>query len=1024
MTPLLCHNEESLALLQFKRSFVVNKSASSDASAYPKTISWNQQGENPDCCLWDGVVCDQYTGRVISLDLSSSCLYGSINSSSSLFHLRYLQSLNLADNHFNSSQIPSGFGSFQRLVDLNLSSSKFYGKIPLEIAGLSRLRSLDLTGDWDESNARMLELTSTDLTWLVQNLTHIEKLHLDNVDLSATIPEKVANLSSLSSLSLHYCRLLGIFPMGIFELPNLQFLNVGMNEELAGHLPEFHWGSPLKSLMLQYTKFSGGLPPSIGNLHSLTTLNIAQCKFWGQIPSSLGNLSNITVLILGENNFFGQIPSSFANLTQLTTFSILGNDNFSCGPLSWLEKQTEFTKLGLENCNISGEIPHFLKNFTRLNVLQLTSNRLRGQIPHWLTNLTRLVALDLGSNEFHGPFPRQISELANLEDIYLGRNHLSGNVNLNPFFNLQHMTTFHISDNDITLLHVTNANATLRKWHLLGLSSCNLREFPDFLRYQDKLRVLELIGNKIHGQIPSWLWNINRETLEVMALRFNFLTGFEQPALVSRLGNIRYLMLDGNKIQGPVPRPPPSIVQYSLSDNSLSGEISSTFCHLPNLYVLDLSFNNLSGMLPQCFFDKMNSLNILNLEQNFFRGTIPETLTNGSMLRMINLGHNALQGKLPRSLANHTMLEVLHVGDNQISDTFPFWLGALHNLQVLILRSNKLFGAVGSPATGFEFSKLRIIDISHNGFTGILPSKYFQKWNGMRNFDVDHFSYMTQNTTLSSFGFWVQQIYSYQLTLVNKGVSMDYKKLPQVFVAIDLSSNKFEGEIPESIATLKNLLLLNLSNNHLSGHIPSAIENLTVLESLDFSSNMLSGKIPHELSHLTFLSFLNVSCNQLIGPIPQGKQFATFENNSYKDNLGLCGFPLSKLCGNAGELPPSPPTDEDDEGSGGSSAYILWMIVAIGYASGVVVGVVAGLIFTAWKHEWFVETFGRRQQKRRRLKTRRGQRKFGFNKNKLFLKKFARLQLRACITGRSRPGGLDIPAQPVRAIKVGPSTAC
>ncbi|XP_038680906.1 receptor-like protein 7 [Tripterygium wilfordii] len=974
MTPLLCHNEESLALLQFKRSFIVDKSASSDASAYPKTISWNQQKENPDCCLWDGVVCDQHTGHVISLDLSSSCLYGSINSSSSLFHLRYLESLNLADNHFNSSQIPSRFGSFQRLVDLNLSSSKFYGKIPLEIAGLSRLRSLDLAGDLDESNARMLELTSPDLTWLVQNLTHIEKLHLDNVDLSAAIPEKVANLSSLSSLSLYRCGLLGRFPMGIFHLPNLQFLNVGVNEELVGHLPEFHWGSPLKFLSIPATKFSGGLPPSIGSLHSLTKLIIMYCNFSGPIPSSLGNLSNITVLALGKNNFFGQIPSSFANLTQLTTFPISGNDNFSCGSLFWLEKQTELTKLGLLNCNINGEIPHFLKNFTRLDYLQLWYNRLRGQIPHWLTNLTWLALLDLASNEFHGPFPHQISELVKLEAIYLSENHLSGIVDLNPFFNLQHVRSFGISGNDITLLHVTNANATLRKWLVLGLGSCNLREFPDFLRYQDKLEYLNLNGNKIHGQIPSWLWNISRETLEVIALDFNFLTGFEQPALISGLGNIKFLMLDGNKIQGPVPRPPPSIIWYTFSNNSLSGEISSTFCHLPYLYILDLSFNNLSGMLPQCLFDKVNSLNILNLEQNFFRGTIPETLTNGSMLRMINLAHNELQGTLPKSLANHKMLEVLHVGDNQISDTFPFWLGALHNLQVLILRSNKNFGTVESPATGFEFSALRIIDISHNGFTGILPSKYFQKWNGMRNSDVEHFSYMTQNTTLLGFSLRFEQIYNYRLTLVNKGVSMDYKMIPQVFAAIDVSSNNFEGEIPESIATLKNLLLLNLSNNRLSGHIPSAIENLTVLESLDFSSNMLSGEIPQEFTHLTFLSFFNVSCNQLIGPIPQGKQFATFDNNSYKDNLGLCGFPLSKFCRNAGESPPSPSTGEDDQGSGGSSAYILWMIVAIGYASGVVVGVVAGLRFTAWKHEWFVETFGRKQQKRRRLKTRRGQR--------------------------------------------------
>ena len=84
----LCHVHERSYLLQFKESFVMNMSASSDPWAYPKVSSWTlQEGNNSNCCSWDGVECDEFTGHVIGLDLSSSWLFGSIDSTSSLFHL-------------------------------------------------------------------------------------------------------------------------------------------------------------------------------------------------------------------------------------------------------------------------------------------------------------------------------------------------------------------------------------------------------------------------------------------------------------------------------------------------------------------------------------------------------------------------------------------------------------------------------------------------------------------------------------------------------------------------------------------------------------------------------------------------------------------------------------------------------------------------------------------------------------------------------------------------------------------------
>ena len=91
----LCHDDESFALLQFKESLIINQSA----SAYSKISSWMAQSS--DCCTWDGIQCDENTGHVISLDLSNSSLYGSINSGSSLFQLVHLQKHNLSSNNFS-----------------------------------------------------------------------------------------------------------------------------------------------------------------------------------------------------------------------------------------------------------------------------------------------------------------------------------------------------------------------------------------------------------------------------------------------------------------------------------------------------------------------------------------------------------------------------------------------------------------------------------------------------------------------------------------------------------------------------------------------------------------------------------------------------------------------------------------------------------------------------------------------------------------------------------------------------------
>ncbi|XP_059436059.1 receptor-like protein 30 [Corylus avellana] len=597
-----CHEDESSALLQFKDTFIINKSA----SGYPKVASWTLEGGNisTDCCSWDGVECDEDMGRVVGLDISSSCLYGSINSSNSLFRLVQLRRLNLANNHFNYSQIPFGFGNLTRLTYLNLSASSFSGQIPSEVSHLSELSSLDLSSN-DHLYAKSLQV-------LVQNLTNLEELRLSFVNLPSTVPDILANFSTLTTLQLRNCGLYGDFPTKMFQLPNLKDLRVGFNQDLTGYLPEFHSSNSLRALGLKATNFFGKLPTSIGNLTFLNILDISDSNFSGSIPPSLSNLTKLHYLDLSHNNLQGQIPSSLP-------------------------------------------------------------------------------------------------------------------VNLN---------------------HVT----------FLGLAN-----------------------NYLQGTIPSSF---------------------------SKLKNVECL---------------------DLSGNDLIGEISPWICNMSLLSILDFSHNSLSGVLHPCFSNFSQFLQVLHLRSNNFHGTIPKSWAKESSLRMIDLSQNQLKGQLPRSLAKCTMLEYLHVGGNQINDTFPFWLGTLPELKVLVLHSNGFNGIIRCPGTNYTFPKLRIIDLSLNDFSGNLPTSCFLHWDAMKTIEANQLIYL--NASVAGDGWRSGDIKSlgflYSVTVANKGLNLDYKKIQDVFKVIDFSSNRFEGEIPELLGSLKGLHLLNLSNNTLTGHIPSSLGNLT-----------------------------------------------------------------------------------------------------------------------------------------------------------------------------------------------------
>ncbi|XP_070016663.1 receptor-like protein Cf-9 homolog [Nicotiana sylvestris] len=393
----------------------------------------------------------------------------------------------------------------------------------------------------------------------------------------------------------------------------------------------------------------------------------------------------------------------------------------------------------------------------------------------------------------------------------------------------------------------------------------------------------------------------------------------------------------------------------------MKGEV----CNLTLLTVLDLARNNLKGAIPQCLGNLSDYLQVLDMQHNSLSGNLQITLRVGSGLKSFNLHGNKLEGKIPKSLANCKELEVLDLGNNHLNDTFPMWLGTLPKLRVLSLRFNKLHGPIRASRTKNLFPQLQILDLSCNAFTAELPTNLFHHFKAMMR--------TNQTKKAPRVGYYEDSV-----VVVTKGQEREVVRILSLYTTIDLSSNKFEGNIPILLGDLIALRVLNLSHNRLQGDIPSSLGNLSLVETLDLKYNQLSGEIPKQLASLTSLAILNLSHNHLQGCIPQGPQFHTFENNSYEGNDGLHGFPVSEGCGSSRIPETNNTTRVLDEESTSEFLNDFWKAALMGYGSGLVIGLSIAYIMLSARNpnwlSWIVEELEHKIAMRRRKK-KRGQRR-------------------------------------------------
>ncbi|KAL6321516.1 hypothetical protein AAG906_019696 [Vitis piasezkii] len=426
-----------------------------------------------------------------------------------------------------------------------------------------------------------------------------------------------------------------------------------------------------------------------------------------------------------------------------------------------------------------------------------------------------------------------------------------------------------------------------------------------------------LLSNDLNGSIPDAFGNmISLAYLDLRDCAFEIHISSNQlrgsiPDTFGNMVSLEELFLSHNQLEvGDMV----SLERLSLSVNQLQGEIPKSFSNLCNLQEVELDSNNLTGQLPQDLLACANgTLRTLSLSDNRFRGLVPH-LIGFSFLERLYLDYNQLNGTLPESIGQLAELTWFDIGSNSLqgviseahffnlsnlyrldlsynSLTFNMslmWVPPFHQLGSLLLASCKL--GPRFPSWLQTQKHLTELDLSNSDISDVLPDWFWNLTSNINTLNISNNQIRGVLPNLSSqFGTYPD------IDISSNSFEGSIPQLPSTVTrldlsnnkSIDLSSNNLLGEIPKEITDLLELVSLNLSRNNLTGLIPITIGQLKSLEVLDLSQNELFGEIPTSLSEISLLSVLDLSNNNLSGKIPKGTQLQSFNTYSYKGNPTL-----------------------------------------------------------------------------------------------------------------------------------------
>jgi Leucine-rich repeat (LRR) protein len=218
--------------------------------------------------------------------------------------LRILSSTNLTllilGGNFKHETMPDydTFHGFKNLMGLGLNNCSLYGNLPKWLSKLTQLRALILYNN---------QLSGPIPAW-INSLNFLYYIDISNNSLNGDIPTALMEMPMLESLANSN--------VIIFKLP--VYMHTFLQYRATSGFP--------RMLNLGYNKFTGAIPPQIGQLQELLTLNLSFNNLYGKIPQSIGNITNLQLLDLSCNNLTGAIPSTLEKLHFISELNISNND--------------------------------------------------------------------------------------------------------------------------------------------------------------------------------------------------------------------------------------------------------------------------------------------------------------------------------------------------------------------------------------------------------------------------------------------------------------------------------------------------------------------------------------------------------------------------------------------------------------------------------------------------------------------------------------------------------------------------